>query len=279
VIAILGGLGAAVCWATATLCTSRSARMIGAPAVLGWVMGTGFVLLAPAVVATGMPAGVGPNAGWLALSGGANVLGLLAVYAGLRRGSVGVVAAIASTEGAVAAVIAAIAGERIGAATASLLALIAAGVFLAALGPGHGGERHPPSAALLATAAAASFGLGLYATGRVSDEVPLVWAVFPARLAGFVFVTATLAAIGRLHLTRRAAPLVLAAGGCEVLGLLSFALGSRHGIAVAAVLASQFAAIATVGAYLLFRERLGRSQLAGVVATIAGVAALTALRA
>jgi drug/metabolite transporter (DMT)-like permease len=45
------------------------------------------------------------------------------------------------------------------------------------------------------------------------------------------------------------------------------------------VLASQFAAVAAVGAYVLFHERLSRVQLAGVVAILAGVAALTALQA
>ena len=58
-----------------------------------------------------------------------------------------------------------------------------------------------------------------------------------------------------------------------------FAVGSRDGVAVAAVLASQFAAIAAVAAYFLFKERLTRVQLAGVATIVAGVAILTALQA
>ena len=38
VTAILGGLGAAALWATATLCSSRSSRMLGSRVVLAWVM-------------------------------------------------------------------------------------------------------------------------------------------------------------------------------------------------------------------------------------------------
>ena len=53
----------------------------------------------------------------------ANVVGLLLEYTGLRRGKVGVVVAITSTEGAVAAILAAIFGEAVPAATAVLLAL------------------------------------------------------------------------------------------------------------------------------------------------------------
>jgi hypothetical protein len=42
-------------------------------------------------------------------------------------------------------------------------------------------------------------------------------------------------------MTARAAPLVLASGVLEVAGLVAFTIGARHGIAVAAVLGSQFA--------------------------------------
>jgi drug/metabolite transporter (DMT)-like permease len=83
----------------------------------------------------------------------------------------------------------------------------------------------------------------------------------------------------RLHLTRRALPLVVASGIAEVVGFASFAFGARHGIAISAVLASQFAAIAAVGGYVLFGERLTRIQLAGVVLILVGVATLTALTA
>jgi drug/metabolite transporter (DMT)-like permease len=279
VIAILGGFGAACCWAISTLCSSRSSRMIGAPAVLAWIMLTGFVLLGPFILAEGMPEGVRHNAGWLALAGSVNVLGLLAVIGALGRGKVGIVSAITATEGAVAALIAAAAGEPISILTGVMLALITCGVFLAALAPDHdrrGGASH---AAILAAMAAACFGVGLYAAGRVSGSVPAIWASFPARIAGVVAVAVPLAVRGRLRLTKEAAPLVAAAGVCEVVGFIFYVVGARHGIAIAAVLGSQFAAIAAIGAYVLFHERLARLQLAGIAAILAGVATLTALRA
>ena len=82
-----------------------------------------------------------------------------------------------------------------------------------------------------------------------------------------------------LRITRAAAPLVVASGLCELGGFALFALGSRHGIAVSAVLASQFAALAALAAYLLFHERLARLQLAGIGVIAVGVAILTALQA
>jgi drug/metabolite transporter (DMT)-like permease len=80
-------------------------------------------------------------------------------------------------------------------------------------------------------------------------------------------------------LTRSAAPFVVATGLAEVGGFAAYAVGARHGIAIAAVLGSQFAAIAALGALVLYRERLSRAQVAGIVVIAAGVAALSALRA
>jgi len=83
----------------------------------------------------------------------------------------------------------------------------------------------------------------------------------------------------RLQLSRRAHPLVIASGVGEVLGFVSYTAAARHGIAIAAVLGSQFAALATLAGYVLFKERLGRVQLIGVAVVLIGVASLSALRA
>jgi drug/metabolite transporter (DMT)-like permease len=138
---------------------------------------------------------------------------------------------------------------------------------------------HDGRAGLLGVAAALSFGVGLYATGRVSSGLPVAWAVLPPRIVGVLLIALPLAVTARLVLTREAAPLVLVAGVAEVVGFASFALGARHGIAVSAVLASQFAAVAAVAAYFVFGERLTRVQIVGVVTIASGVAILSALQA
>jgi drug/metabolite transporter (DMT)-like permease len=254
--------------------------MIGVPSVLAWVMLVGFLGLAPLALASGVPDAAGGSWAWLAAAGVANVVGLPLVYAGLRRGKVGIVSAIASTEGAVTAVIAVATGERLGVAVALTLAVITGGVFLAALAPDRGEpNEHARRAASLAAGAALMFGFGLYAAGRVSDEIPALWVALPPRVLGVALVALPLILTRRIRLTRQAFPLVAAAGVGEVLGFLSFTVGAREAIAISAVLAGQFAAIAAIGAYFLFRERLGGLQLAGVATIVAGVAALTVLRA
>lgn len=277
--AVLGGLGAAACWATATLCASRSTRLIGPWSVLAWVMLVGFVVVVPIVAWDGVPHGLdSEQLGWLALSGAGNVGGLLFAYKALRVGKVSIVAPITSTEGAIAAVLAIITGETLGVGAGLMLIVIVLGVVCASIGPG-GGSGDTLRASLLAAAAALCFGVSLYATARASATLPIFWAVFPARLLGVAVVALPLALAKRLRLTRKAVPLVIGSGLCEVLGFASFAVGSRHGIAVAAVLASQFAALAAVAAYFLFHERLTRLQLGGIVAIALGVAVLTAIQA
>jgi drug/metabolite transporter (DMT)-like permease len=287
VIAILGGLGAAFAWGAATLCSSHSTREVGPFPVLAWVMVVGLIALAP-VLAVGP--GPGPltstDVAWLVVGGVGNVAGLLLEYTGLRFGKVGVVAPIASTEGAIAATIAILAGETLSAAVALALAVIVAGVVLTSrpaaeegFERGSVGHRDARIAALCGVGAALSFGVSLYGIGRLSGDLPAVWLMLPARLAGTIGIALPLLLVRRLALPRAVVPFVVVAGLCEVIGFASYTAGAQHGIAIAAVLSSQFAAVAAVAAYFAFRERLARHQVAGVAAIIAGVAVLSVLQA
>jgi drug/metabolite transporter (DMT)-like permease len=278
-LAILGGLGAALAWATTTLAAARASKLIGTWSLLASVMTVGLLVAAPAAAIAGVPSELGwGSAGWLAVSGAGNVVGLLFTYSALRIGKVGLVAPITSTEGAVAAVISVVVGERLAPGTGVTLAAITVGVALAAVSPAEGTERRSElSAVLLAACAALAFGFGLYATGRVGEDLGVAWALLPPRVVGVVAIAIPLALARRWRMSRDALPYVVAGGLCEVLGFASFALGARHGLAVSAVLASQFAAIAAVVGYLVLRERLARIQVAGVITIVAGVSVLTAL--
>jgi uncharacterized membrane protein len=279
VIAVLGGLGAALCWATGTLSAARASRSVGARSVLNWVMIVGFVVTAPIAIASGVPDGLhGRELGWIGVSGAGNVAGLLFAYEAMRRGKVSIVAPITSCEGAIAAVLAVATGEALGVPSALLLAGIATGVVLASLTPSTGGG-HTVQATLLSASAAASFGASLYATAKVSNALPLVWAVIPPRIVGVAVVALPSLVLRRLRIDASAIPFVIVSGLCEVVGFASYSLGARHGVAVSAVLASQFAAFAAVAAFWLFRERLRVVQLAGIGTIVVCVAVLSAIRA
>lgn len=292
VIAIVGGLGAAVSWALATLCSSRSSRMMGASSVLAWVMIVGLAVgIVPAIMAAPTaPPLDGPLIAGLVVTGLSYTAGLLLAYLALSVGRVSVVAPITSTEGAGAAVISIALGAPITAPAATVLAVIAAGIVLASMEraadplpvTATGFPPHDPAmnrrAVLLAISAAAAFSIGLVISARIGATVPIAWIVVAARIVGVLVIALPLILRGRLRLERRAVPLVLVSGVLEVAGTVLFVTAAQYGMATAAVVSSQFAAVAAVVAFFLFGERLARVQVVGVVVIAAGVAVLSILR-
>jgi drug/metabolite transporter (DMT)-like permease len=283
-VAILGGLGAALSWAIATVASTRSSRMIGAISVIAWVMTVGFAVAAvPAVLSS--PAGIEPGQilGLLVV-GIANNVGLLLTYAALTIGRISIVTPIVATEGAGAAVISVILGEDLNVATVIVLAAIAVGVVLAAIERSADAEqrtdaRHARRAIVLAMSAAACFSVGLVIAGRLGTSLPIAWVVMAPRLVGVVGVAIPLAVRGRLRLVRAAVPLVIVSGALEAFGAGLYVLAAQDGVATAAVLGSQFAAFSAIAAFLFFGERLARVQIAGVGLIFVGVTALAVVRA
>jgi uncharacterized membrane protein len=265
-----------------TLCYARLSRMIGPYVVLAWVMLVGLAITIPLVVIAGRPRPLGAaEIGWLLLAGFGNVGGLILTFMALRSGKVALVAPITSTEGAIAALISVAAGEKLAAASAVTLAVIVTGILLASTGhgpPEEGAQHTGIGTIALAVCSAGAFGASLYAVGRVGRDLPVAWALLPARAVGVGVVALPLLFSSRLRLPRPAVRFVLAGGSCEVAGIASYTIGARHGIAVSAVLASQFGAIAALAGFFLFRERLTRLQVAGVIAIAVGVAVISGLQ-
>jgi drug/metabolite transporter (DMT)-like permease len=282
-VAILGGLGAALSWAIATLASSRSSRMIGPLSVLGWVMAVGWLAaIGPALLSEPVELDP-PKLVGLVVVGLSHNIGLLLAYAALSVGRVSIVAPITATEGALAAIISIALGEPLLGSTAVLLAVIAVGVVLAAAersadrpdtDPAH--PLNNRRAALLALAAAMTFSVGLVLSGKLGAAgVPPAWVMLASRTIGVSIIVLPLVLTRRFRLTRAAVPLVVLAGLLEVFGGAIYVVAASTDIAVAAVLSSQFAAIAAVGGFLLFRERLQRLQVVGVLLTVIGITALS----
>ena len=55
-IAVLGGLGAALAFAVATISYSRAIRFLPSTVVLGWVMLLGLAIVVPLLLIFGLPA-------------------------------------------------------------------------------------------------------------------------------------------------------------------------------------------------------------------------------
>lgn len=274
---VLGGLGAALAWASSALLAARSSRTVGLIPTLLWVMLTGFLVSAPLVALTASEGTLTRSAlTWMAVAGAANLLGLTFMYAALARGRVGVVGSISSSQGALAALGAFALGERIAPLTLVGMAVVVAGVVtVAAAGapsPDPATARPLGPTVALAAAGAVAFAVNLVASGEVAGSVPITWVTLPARLIGAVLIVGAIAAGRRVPPPGRRVAWAAAAGVVEVVGLLAFALGARDSVSVASVLASQFAVLATVGGYVFFRERLTRLQVLAVGVTALGVA-------
>lgn len=275
-ISILFGLGTAVCFATSSLINSRVSKVIGPWSTVSWIMALGLLITLPFTIAAGVPENLGDSALFLVLAGVGNVGGLILVSLAFRIGKVGVVAPIVATEGAISAVFAAVTGESLAPLIAFLLMVVVVGIVVAAVAPDPVPLEHerPLLAALLATGAAVAFGIGLFTAGSISGDLPISWVLLPARIVGVVALAVPLAIAGRLRLTRRTAPWLVVMSSTEVLGTASFAVGAAAHVGVTSVLASQFAPIAAVMAFVLFKERLGRLQITGVSILVVAVTAL-----
>lgn len=304
-IAIVGGLGAAIMWAAATLASSRSSRMIGSRVVLAWIMIVGTVVGLPLALASGVPSDVESDVWLLLLIAGASYSGgLYAAYRALTIGKVSIVAPIVATEGALAAVLAIALGDALALGSIVVLFVIATGVVLSSMeparpdvpagdieltadaleGPAPAAGSYAASAepahtdtrqaVLLSLLAALIFAVGIVTAGTAASMIAPIWVSLSSRIVGLVLVALPLILQRRLTMTRAVLPLVLLSGTAEIVGSTLSAWGATDSIAIVAVLGSQFAAIAAVAAYFLFGERLSRLQTAGVVTIVVGVTVL-----
>jgi drug/metabolite transporter (DMT)-like permease len=287
-VAILGGLGAAMSWAIATLASSRSSRMIGPMSVLGWVMAVGLVVAILPAIFLSRPVPLGPpELAGLVVLGLSHNIGLLLAYRALTIGRVSIVAPITATEGALAALLAVVLGEALELQVAVILGVIAVGVVLAAAertraddDPARADAAHTRQSAIYALAAAFTFSVGLVLSGKLgANGMPPAWIIVASRTVGVTIIVLPLLLRGRFQLTRAALPLVIVSGVLEAVGSAAYTIAASTDIAVAAVLSSQFAAFAALGGFLLFRERLQRLQVVGVVIVALGITALSVLRA
>lgn len=276
-LTIVLGLLTASFFASTSLISSRSVKIIGSASSLAWTMVVGLLVTTPFVVASGVPTNLGASAPWMVMAGLGNVMGILLAGFALRVGKVGVVAPILATGGAISAFISALLGESIAPLVAFVLLVIIAGVVLSAVAPDPAplDNERPVYAVIVTSLAALCIGVGLFATGNLSDQLPIAWVLLPARLTGVLVLFLPLLLLRRLRITRSTMPMVIAMGFTEVLGFVCFAIGAQYQVAVMSVFSSQFAPIAAVAAYVLFKEKLGRLQIVGVAVIVLGVTAFS----
>jgi drug/metabolite transporter (DMT)-like permease len=128
----------------------------------------------------------------------------------------------------------------------------------------------------LAVVAAVALGLFVYFLGLGSRQGDALSTLVGARVGslGLLIVLALLLR-APLRVPRASLAAVAAVGIADVTANALFALASRHGLlAIVSVLGSLYPVVTVLLAHVFLHERLTRLQQAGVVAAVAGVAAI-----
>jgi drug/metabolite transporter (DMT)-like permease len=220
---------------------------------------------------------------WAAGYGVGTMAALTCIFRAYSMAKVGLVSAIVSTNGTIAALVSvAILGEALPGAAVVATLVVGGGVCLAALregdpatGPKGGSDR---VGALFALIGACGFGAAVL-SGAQASELDPIWVVAGGRAFGLVAVTLPIALAGRLpRLDRQILPYAIGSPVLDAAGFAALLVGSRDGVAVPAVLSTLSAVFLALIGRLVFRERMSRLQWAGALTTLAGVATLAATR-
>ena len=276
---ILLGILAATVWGVAGVAGGLGSRIVGPARAIGWAMLLGMVVAVPLALASGAPGRVDGRTGlWVLLISACMLGGLACVYAGMRYGSISVVAPISATYGGVAALIAILVGDPVTGLAIGALSLAVVGVVLASRGetatPGaaYSNQR---VAALLGAGAALLWGVQLWAGGQIQDDLGASWLVASARMIGVLVITVPLLVRGQLRIERKALPYLLVAGVGEVCGFTLYLVDSGYGIAQAAVLTGQYGTVAALIGIFVLKERLQFTQVVGLVLIVLAVVGLS----
>ena len=275
-ITVLLGVLCAISWGLPDVPLARATRAIGiVPTVIGSVA-IGLAVTSPILLFTdGLPTITGRGALLVVGMGVLTLLGYLTGFSAFQRGKVTIVAPIIACEGAVAAVFAILLGEDVDRTVLLILPIAVVGVVLAAMGANEDGGS---SGVLRAIIAAVVWGGILLMAAPVADEVGVIWGFVLVRLVALAIALPIglylgCATKGRLEWRNVA----MWGIGDSCASLLYVAAANRGPVAVAGVLAAQFATVGVIAAMIFLGERLRPRQWVGIVLVIAAVTAIAGL--
>ncbi len=241
----------------------------------------GTVATLPIVAATGAPHLTSKGIGIAAAAAAVTVPAYLTAFTAFQTCPVSVVTPILSCEGATAAVIAVIFGEQLSATLAVSLVLAVIGVVLVGITGSDQHQAHARGVAFVCLAALI-WGVLLALGAPVSHELGAWWGFLLVRVLALLIALALALGTGRapaLAPALRREPWRIAAWGLGDAGAyLCFYLAAHRGpVAVASVLAAQFAIFGALSGVLLLGERLRAHQWLGIAIVVASVSAISAV--
>jgi drug/metabolite transporter (DMT)-like permease len=273
-LAVALALGASATWGLADFFGPLKGRTLGALRVLVYVQLGGLAVIALVVAIRGTgPADLGALFAIPAAISG--TLGLYAYYRGMAVGAMSIVAPIAGISAGVPVIFGIATGDRPSLWQWLGIAGALGGVFLASREPGRGGKV--AAGVGLALLAAIGFG-GYFPPMHAAGNADFWWAALIFRMTSASVILAAVA-VRRPSLTVQPiqVPVLALIGIGDMLGNLLFAAASATGlVSITSVLASLYPIVTVVLARLVLKERVARSQEAGIALTLAGVALISA---
>lgn len=271
------GLGAALGWGMADIGAAVSGRRVGSVGATVIAQVTSLVATVFLVLAL-RPAWTGDAGNVLVLGVNGAIVGLayLAHYRALELGPVAIVspivAAYAVPPVALAVVLLgeSLAGWVLAGAVVTLLGVVVASADLRAAS----GERFSGPGVPVSIASMLLFGLATFTLGRQAQEIG--W--LPAMALGRTFSVATLlvvAAVVRPRLRDAARPgiaIAAAAGLADITGVALYSFGAQVGlISIVTAASATFVLFPIAGGVVLFGERPGPTQYAGIAMVVGGL--------
>jgi drug/metabolite transporter (DMT)-like permease len=278
---VLGCLGAIV-WGVGSMLSAPSSRILGVRGSVLWLSVSAAVAGAVLALSISGPPRVATRD--LPYIAGAALMLLAATHLWAlvtQRSDVSVATPVVACDGAVAAAIAVLAGQRLPPVAYVGLAAMVGGLIV--LSRRQAAERPPsgnryeverplskPATVAIAGLTATCFGGLFYCAGHVEGTAPL-WTVTIVRAS--VTVVALARTIPRVALPAAAGlRFAVASGVLDVSGFALYVTGARHDLAVAAVAVSQYGAVAVLASVVYLSERLTRRQWAGTAIVVLGAA-------
>jgi uncharacterized membrane protein len=273
-LALALAVGSSIVWGAADFAGGSLTKRLPTLAVTVLSQTAGFVALLAIVAVRGEVGGRPFVLGLLGGIGGG--VGLAAFYRALSLGTMSVVSPVVACGAVLPFAISIATGER-----PSRLALAGAGAALGGAVLASVEERRSDSAdraraITLAIVAALSLGLFVYFLGLGSRHGDALSTLFGARVGSLtVLIALATARRAPLRLPRRRLLAVAALGLADVTANVLFAYAAGHGLlALVSVLGSLYPVVTVLLAHTLLGERLTRTQRAGVLVALAGVAVI-----
>lgn len=270
-------------WGVTALTSAPAARLAGPWRAMLWMSLAATLVTGLAAVSAGPPGGSGEAWALVAVAGLAYLASTACWLSTVRGGAVSFVTPIIACDGALAALLAVATGETLSTLAAVALTAMVLALLLVARENGvpvasearfaMTVNRSKRMTVFLAVMTALFFAIVFFTSGKVEGINPL-WVVAVARTFPCAYALALCLRDGALLPPSGTWRWILICGITDAAAYVCYILAARGVLAVAAIAASQYAAVAAIGGVLLLRERLLPSQWLGIVVLIIGSAVI-----